>query len=84
MQANTTPADGWNRAKSYVGPPRVWADVRVYVCRCSAHTYRDRCARLGGICYPVSDFREYEALKDAQGEDCLRAAISRVEGGDHA
>lgn len=63
---NTIP-DGVYRAKSYVGPPRVWADVEVHVCRCPAHTYREQCARLGGICYPVHDFRDYVPA-DAMGQ----------------
>ena len=44
--------------RSYVGPPRVWADVLVRVeINCAAH--KRPCARLGGVCYPTVSFCDY-------------------------
>ena len=53
---------GTYEAKSYVGGHRPWRTVTVHVCKCPAHTFRPRCARLGAICYPTQDFQSYERL----------------------
>lgn len=56
-------AEYWT-AESYTGRgPTGWTPVEVCIVRpCNAHPYRD-CARLGAICYPVTDFRLVEQIQ---------------------